>query len=75
MPKVPLQNTSLWSHRKTVEEASCTVAKWPEWKRERQLSSIEWPAGNSDELQTGKAAVKKRARFSATACQSAAQDV
>ena len=41
MAKVPLQNSSAWSYMKTVEEASNTVSKWPEWKRERQLFSSE----------------------------------
>jgi hypothetical protein len=39
MGKVPLQNTSPWSHMRTVEEASNAVSRWPEWKRERKLFS------------------------------------
>jgi len=48
MPKIPLQNSSAWSHIKTVREASSSVSKWPEWKRERQLFSSECKAENSD---------------------------
>jgi hypothetical protein len=45
--KVPLQNISAWSHMKTVEEASSTVSKWPEWKRKRQLFSPECNGENA----------------------------
>jgi len=48
MAKVPLQNTSAWSHMRTVEEASNTVSKWPEWKRERQLFSPEKQEENKE---------------------------
>jgi hypothetical protein len=41
MAKVPLQNMSGWSCKKTVDEASGTVSRWPEWKRERQLFTRE----------------------------------
>jgi len=51
MARVPLQNISAWSHMKTVEEASSTVSKWPEWKRERQLFSPECSGENSDEVE------------------------
>jgi hypothetical protein len=43
MAKVPLQNSSAWSYMKTVEAASSTVSKWPEWKRERKLFSSGEP--------------------------------
>ena len=54
MAKVPLQNISAWSHMKTVEEASNTVSKWPEWKRERQLFSTECKGENSDQVENRK---------------------
>jgi hypothetical protein len=54
MAKVPLQNTSAWSHMKTVEEASSTVSKWPQWKRERQLFSTEYSGGDSDQVEESK---------------------
>jgi hypothetical protein len=41
MAKVPLKNVSLLGYMKTVEEASATISKWPEWKRERQLFSLK----------------------------------
>ena len=41
MAKVPLQNVTAWSYIRTVEEATTSVSKWPEWKRERQLFSRE----------------------------------
>jgi hypothetical protein len=41
MAKVPLKNVSPLGYMKTVEEASKTVSKWPEWKRERLLFSSE----------------------------------
>lgn len=43
MAKVPLQNSSGLSYMKTVEAASDTVSKWPEWKRDRQLFSSDEP--------------------------------
>ena len=56
MPKVPLQNISLWSHKKTVEEATHAVSKWPAWKRERRLFSDEGQGGNSEPvIEQGKA--------------------
>jgi hypothetical protein len=54
MAKVPLQNTSAWSHMKTVEEASSTVSKWPAWKRERQLFSQECKRENSSQKKNSK---------------------
>lgn len=54
MAKVPLQNISAWSHMKTVEEASNTVSRWPEWKRERQLSSPYCAKESSDRGQKQK---------------------
>ena len=54
MAKVPLQNVSAWSHMKTVAEASTTVSKWPEWKRERQLFSHLSEKENGDELEDSK---------------------
>jgi hypothetical protein len=41
MAKVPLKNVSPLGYMKTVEEASNTVSRWPEWKRERLLFSSE----------------------------------
>jgi hypothetical protein len=41
MAKVPLKNLSPLGYMKTVEEASITVSKWPEWKRERLLFSTK----------------------------------
>jgi len=48
MPKVPLQNISLWGHKKTVQEATHAVSKWPAWKRERRLFSEEVQGDNSE---------------------------
>lgn len=41
MAKVPLRNVSPLGYMKTIEEASKSVSKWPEWKRERLLFSSE----------------------------------
>jgi hypothetical protein len=49
MAKVALQTVSAWSHMKTIEEASSTVSKWPEWKRERQLFPAERKEENSEQ--------------------------
>jgi len=54
MAKVPLQNSSPWSHMKTVNEASSAVSKWPEWKRERQLFSQECKKENSSQEKDSK---------------------
>lgn len=51
MAKVPLQNNSPWSHIRTVEEASCTVSKWPAWKRERRLFSAEPQVEDFEQLE------------------------
>ena len=51
MAKVPLQDSSAWSHMKTVSEASNVVSKWPQWKRERQLFSQECKGSNSKKLE------------------------
>ena len=51
MAKVPLQTSSPWSHMRTVKEASTTVSKWPEWKRERQLFSLECRGRDSEHVE------------------------
>jgi hypothetical protein len=60
MAKVPLQNVSPWSYRKTVEEASSAVSKWPEWKRERQLFSPESERKNPNRTETKEEDLKSR---------------